>query len=95
MGLRILMNNRNANFQFHLAAFLSILSALLAGYFHVGSLYLFGLPLIPLAISLLILWTARTSVVRKIIATLIALLFIPVGFYVWVWWNGVTLIRNW
>ncbi len=82
-------------FRFRLANILTILSALLAGYFHVGSLYLFGLPLIPLAISLIILWTTKVSVARRTTGTLIALLFIPIGFYLWVWLNGVTVIRRW
>ena len=80
-----------AQFRFRLTAFMTILSALLAGYFHVGSLYLFGLPLVPLAISFLVLWTTKTSILRKASATLIALLFIPVGFSIFVWWNEITL----
>ena len=81
----------DAQFRFQLAAFMTILSALLAGYFHVGSLYLFGLPLVPLAISLVVLWTTNTSILRKVSATLIALLFISAGFFIWAWWNDVTL----
>ena len=80
-----------AQFRFRLTAFMTILSALLAGYFHVGSLYLFGLPLVPLAISFLVHWTTKTSILRKASATLIALLFIPVGFFIFVWWNEITL----
>ena len=52
--------------RFRLAALLTILSALLAGYFNVGSLYLFGLPLVPWAVSLLVLWTTKTSALRGI-----------------------------
>ena len=80
---------------FRLAVCMTILSALLAGYFNVGSLYLFGLPLVPLAISLVVLWTTKTSILRKASATLIALLFIPAGFFIWTWWNGVTLHWKW
>ncbi len=80
-------------FRFRLTAFMTILSALLAGYFNVGSLYLFGVPLVPLAISLLVLWTRKTSILRKASVTLIALLCIPVGFFIFVWWNEITLSR--
>lgn len=80
---------------FRLAVCMTILSALLAGYFHVGSLYLFGLPLLPLAISLLILWTTKTSLAKKALTTLIALLLIPAGFFIWTWWNDVTLHWKW
>jgi hypothetical protein len=81
-------------FRFRLAAFMTMLSALLVGYFNVGSLYLFGLPLVPFAISLLILWTTKTSILRKASATIIALLFIPGGFFLFVWWNNVSVIWN-
>jgi uncharacterized membrane protein YfcA len=81
--------------QFRLAAFITILSALLAGYFNVGSLYLFGLPIVPLLISLLVLWTTKVPVPKKAVATLIALLFIPAGFFAWAWWNEVTLNWKW
>jgi len=74
---------------------MTVVSALLAGYFNVGSLYLFGLPLLPLAISLLVLWAIKTSILRKGFATLIALLFIPVGFFIVVWWSGVTIHWKW
>ena len=84
----------DAHFRFRLAAFMTTLSSLLAGYFHVGSLYLFGLPLVPLAVSLLVLWTTKTSVLRKAMATLFALLFIAVGFFIWVWWNEITVHWN-
>jgi len=84
----------DAHFRFRLAVSMTILSALLAGYFNVGPLYLFGLPLVPLAISLLILWTTKTSILRKASATLFAMLFIPVGFFIWDWWPGITVIRN-
>ena len=77
-----------------MATLFGVLSALLAGYFHVGSLYLLGLPLVPLAISLVILWTTKTSMMKRLGATLIVLLFIPAGFYIWIWWNDVTLIRT-
>lgn len=80
---------------FRLAVCMTILSALLAGYFKVGSLYLVGLPLVLLAISLVVLWTTKTSILRKASATLIALLFIPAGFFIWTWWNGVTLHWKW
>ncbi len=80
-------------FRFRLAAFMTILSAILAGYFNVGSLYLLGLPLVPLAISFLVLWTTKTSIRKRAFATLIALLFIPVGFFIFVWWNEITLVR--
>lgn len=80
-------------FRFRLAALITILSASLAGYFNVGSLYLFGLPLVPLAISSLVLWTTKTSILRKVFATVIALLFVPVGFAIFVWWNEITVIR--
>ena len=80
---------------FRFATFITILSALLAGYFHVGSLYLFGLPIVPLLISLLVLWTTKVSVLNKTTATLFALLFIPVGFFAWAWWNEVTLNWKW
>lgn len=81
--------------KFRLAAFATILSALIAGLFNVGSLYLFGLPLVPLAISAIVLWTTKTSVLKKVAATLIALLFLPVGFFIWVWWSDVTVRWNW
>jgi len=81
--------------RFRLIAFMTILSALFAGYFNAGSLYLFGLPIVPLAISLMILWTTKTSIFRKAVATLIALLFIPTGFFIWVWWSDVTLHWKW
>jgi len=77
--------------RFRIAAFMTIISALLAGYSNVGSLYLFRLPLVPLAASLLILWTTKTSIRRKASVTLVALIFIPAGFLLFVWWNEVTL----
>ncbi len=80
--------------RFSLAAFMTVLSALLAGYFNVGSLYLFGLPLVPLAISVLILWTTKTSIFQKATATLVALLFLPAGFFLWVWCNEITVHWN-
>lgn len=80
-------------FRFRLAALITILSAILAGYFYVGSLYLFGLALVPLAVSLLVLWTTKTSMLRKVFATVIALLFVPVGFAIFVWRNEITVIR--
>jgi hypothetical protein len=85
----------DAGLRFRLATLTTILSALLAGYFHVGSLYLFGLPIVPLAISLLVLWTTKVSILKKVVATLIGLFFILAGFFVWVWWNEITLIRKW
>lgn len=77
--------------RYRFAAFATILSALLAGLIHVGALYVFGLSLVPLAISLLILWTTKVSIPKKAAATLIALIFIPVGFFLFVWWKGITL----
>jgi len=74
--------------RFRLAVWMTILSALLAGYFHIGSLYLFGLPLLPLALSLLVLWTTKTSIIKRCCATLTALLFVPIGFFIWVWCAG-------
>src|SRR4051812_2280691 len=85
----------DAQYPFRPASFVAILSAFLAGYFNVGSLYLLGLPLLPFAISLLILWTTKAPILRKTFATLIAMLFIPIGFFMWVWWNGITLNWKW
>ena len=82
-------------FRFRLAAFMTILSAILAGYFHVGSLYLFGLPILPLAICLLVLWTTKVSILKKAVATLIAMLFILAGFFLWASWNDVTVHWKW
>ncbi len=79
--------------RFRLAVGLVILSAVRAGYFNVGSLYLFGLPVVPLVISLLVLWMTKASILRKTSVTLIGLSFILVGFFIFVWSNEITLIR--
>lgn len=87
------MTNRT-QFRFQLATFTAVVSALVAGYLHVGSLYLFGLPIVPLVISLLVLWTTKVSLLSKVIATLTAMLFILAGFYFFFWCNGITLNRQ-
>ena len=100
LGLRIRVKNPleimtlDPQFRFRLATLLTIMSALIAGLFNVGSLYLFGFPLVPLAVSLIVLWTTKTSILKKVAATLIALLFVPVGFFIWVWWSGVSVHWN-
>lgn len=85
----------DSKYRFQIATFLTILSALLAGYFNVGSLYLFGLPVVPLVISLAVLWRTKASVFRKASVTLVTPFFIFAGFYIWAWWNEITIHRNW
>jgi hypothetical protein len=77
--------------RFRLAALAMIASALIVGYFNVGSLYLFGLPFLPLIISAFFLWLTKTSMLKKGLATLVALSFVPVGFCLFVWWVGATV----
>lgn len=89
------MENKGTHLRFRLAALMTILSALLAGLFNVGSLYVFGLPLVPLAISLFVLWATKTSILKKALATFVAVLFVPVGFFIWVWWADITVHWNW
>ncbi len=78
--------------RFLLSALATILSATVVGYFNVGILYLFGLPLILLVISLVILWTTKIDIRRKAVATLVALPFVPAGFYIFIWWHEITII---
>ncbi|CAN5790307.1 hypothetical protein BH24ACI3_BH24ACI3_15920 [soil metagenome] len=76
---------------FVLAACITILSSLVVGYFNVGSFFLSGLPFVPLAIGTFILVRTRSSVGNKIVVLLLSLLAIPIGFYLFVWWNDITL----
>ena len=82
---------RNVNVRFLIASIATMFLSFFAGYMHVGALYVFGLSLIPLPISLIVLWKTKASLQKKALVTLLCLVLVPVGFITWVWLNDIVL----
>lgn len=72
---------KTRNWVFITGLFLTVISSVVIGVFNIGVLYLFGIPILTMALGVVFVWIARISAKVKIFVTLSPILVIPLSFY--------------
>ena len=76
--------------RFRLVAVAAILLSLATGYFLIAAYFYFGVPFIPMTLSLIWVWISRVSVGKRVLVTSLSIGSMVAGFALFLWHYDAT-----